>query len=107
EAAGDRGLVLRCPPHAPDVLVADSSFSARKIHLAVGRESIAVVAVGAGIGGRRVTCDQVINRERIFDRPQAILNRGGRRAHEVTSWDKRCRANSIACARTETKAPWT
>jgi hypothetical protein len=81
EAAGDRSLVLRRPDDGRDRLVSSRAFAATKIDLAISGERVAVVSIGAGIGGRRMACDQMIDRHRVFDRAQAILQRSLRGAH--------------------------
>ena len=75
EAAGDGGLVFRCFHDRCDSFVAQRTFAPAKVDLAIGRERIAVVAVGAGVGGRRVTRDQMKDRELVFNRPQTVLQK--------------------------------
>jgi hypothetical protein len=41
----------------------------------VRREGVAVIAVAAGIGGRRMAGDQMKDRKSVLDRTQAILKR--------------------------------
>ena len=81
EAAGDRGLMLGCLHHGRDRVVAARTLAAAEIHLAVGNECLAIVTVGPGVGGGRMTCDQMIDRELVFDRAQ--------RSSSVIAWSCR------------------
>src|SRR5262245_26477721 len=80
ETAGDRSLVLGRPDDGRDRLVSTRAFAAAKIDLAISGEGVAVVSIGAGIGGRRMACNEMIDRQRVFDRAQAILQRSLRLA---------------------------
>ncbi len=62
QAAGDRGLVLGRLHHRADLLIAGCGLGA-EIDDAVFGEGVAVVALGAGVGGGRVAGDQMVNRE--------------------------------------------
>src|SRR5262245_30263353 len=73
EPAGDCSVVLRRPDDGRDCLVSSRAFAAAKIDLAIRGERVAVISISAGIGGRRMACDQMIDRQRVFDRAQAIL----------------------------------
>ena len=81
EAAGDSSLVLRRLYDRCNGVVAGRAFAAAEVDLAIGRERLAIVAVGASVGGGRMTCDQMIDRKRIFDRAQAVFQRVVRRTH--------------------------
>ena len=75
QAAGDRRLMLGRAHHRRDRLVAVGGLAAAEIDHAVGREGVAVIAVAAGVGGGRMAGDQMIDRERVLDRAQAVLQR--------------------------------
>ena len=81
EAAGDGGLVLGRLHNRCDRFVASCALAAAEVDLAIGSERIAVIAVGAGVGGGRVACDQMIDRKLVLDRSQAILQCTMRCAH--------------------------
>src|SRR5262249_47956663 len=58
ETTGDRSLVFGRLYNARDPFISNRAFPAAKIDLAVGGERIAIVTIGAGVGGRGMTRDQ-------------------------------------------------
>src|SRR5262245_36953469 len=81
KAAGDRGLVLGRPDDCGDCLVSGGALAAAKIDLAIRGERVAVISIGAGVGGGGMARNQMIDRKRVFDGAQAVLYRSLRRAH--------------------------
>ena len=83
QADGDRGLMLGRAHDGADILVA-GRFLVAEIDLAVRHEGVAVISLGAGIGRRRMTGDQVIDREHVLDRAQSVFQRAvaRRRIHD-------------------------
>src|SRR5262245_41133123 len=59
KASGNRGLVLGRFHQAADRVDAARALAAAEVHLAVGDERFTIVEIGPGIGGRRVTGDEV------------------------------------------------
>jgi hypothetical protein len=79
------GAVLRRLDHRGDRVVACRSLASGEIHRAVARERLAIECGTAAIGGRRMTCDQVIDRKSIFDRAQTIFDGALLCAHRLTT----------------------
>src|SRR5262245_13536234 len=75
ETSGNRSLMLGRFYNPRDRLISRRTFPAAKIDLAVGGERIAIVTIGAGVGGRGMTRDQLIDRKRVLDCAQTILQR--------------------------------
>src|SRR5262245_26238663 len=71
----DRRLMRRALRHRRDGLAAGRGLVAAKIEHAVLREDRANVGAGGGIGARRMAGNEVVDRELILDRAQAILDR--------------------------------
>jgi hypothetical protein len=65
--------MFRCLHQRPDRVITARALAAAEVHLAFGGEGIAIVAVSAGVGCRRMTRDQMIDGEPVLDRAQAIL----------------------------------
>jgi hypothetical protein len=75
KASGNRGLVLGCFHQGSDRVVAARTLAAAEIHLAVGNERLAIVAIGPGVGGGRMTGDEMKDGELVFDRAHAVFQR--------------------------------
>src|SRR5262245_11259149 len=75
EAAGDGGLMLGRLHDGRDRFIAVRTLATTEVDRAIRGECVAIVTVGPGIGRRRVAGDQVIDRERILHRAEAILRR--------------------------------
>src|SRR5262245_51808529 len=73
ETAGNCSLMLGRFYNPCDRFISRRTFSAAKIDLAIGGEHIAIVTIGAGVGGRGVTGDQMIDRKRVLDCAQTVF----------------------------------
>jgi hypothetical protein len=51
------------------------TLAAAEVHLAVGNERLAIVAIGPGVGGGRMTGDEMKDGELVFDRAHAVFQR--------------------------------
>jgi hypothetical protein len=57
----------------PPAIAASRAFAAAEVHLAVGDERFAIIAVGPGIGGRRMTRDEMKDCQLVFEHADAVL----------------------------------
>jgi hypothetical protein len=58
-----------------DRVAAARALAAAEVHLAVSDERFAIIAIGPGIGGRRMTGDEVKDCQLVFEHAHAALER--------------------------------
>jgi len=75
EAAGDRCLMFRCFHNRGYCFIPRRAFAPSEIDLAIAGERIAVITIVAGIGGRRVALDQMLDGELVLHGAQAVFQR--------------------------------